>query len=321
MDATCNGCDFTREVKEMITIYFPKDGKYVTGVEYKYTSSSGKVKMQLVLTTNKAEALPFEIIRNADGTVAFVAEGRYLMADGTNAELVSAPTENTLFVFEETDGGVFIRCATANFSGKPQYLEVYSGYLTCYGMGTDPSIYVFEIQNAEGANGKVQELGGSDSGSTEPSTPSTGATSIPNGVASVETGKNYKLAGVNSSGTLFFNGTVSSGRINGNATGVTVQLEAGAAAGEYYIYFMDGSTKTYIAIDDGDDSSSFVFSTTKDDSCVWVIDASAKTIVSKANSKRGMATQNTSTYSNFSTYAVSNFGTDPIYVPCWFVAA
>jgi hypothetical protein len=52
-----------------------------------------------------------------------------------------------------------------------------------------------------------------------------------------------------------------------------------------------------------------------------VIDASAKTIVSKANPKRGMATQNTSTYSNFSTYAVSNFGTDPIYVPCWFVAA
>ena len=126
---------------------------------------------------------------------------------------------------------------------------------------------------------------------------------------------------MNSTGTLFFNGSVGSGRINGDATGVTVQLEAGATAGEYYIYFMDGSTKTYIAIDDGDDSSSFVFSTTKDDSCVWVIDASAKTIVSKANPKRGMATQNTSTYSNFSTYAVSNFGTDPIYVPCWFVAA
>ena len=322
MDATCNGCDFTREVKEMVTIYFPKDGKYVTGIEYEYTSSKGAKKMQLTLTTNKAEALAFEIIRNADGTVAFVAEGKYLMADGTNAELVGAANDNTLFVFEETEGGIFIRCATANYQGKPQYLEVYSGYLTCYGMGSDPSIYVFEIQNAEGANGKVQEFGGS-SGSTPstPSTPSTGASSVPNGVASVETGKNYKLAGVNSTGTLFFDGTVKNGRINATAPGVNVQLEAGAAAGEYYIYFMDGSTKTYIAIDNGDDSSSFVFSTTKDDSCVWVIDASAKTIVSKANPKRGMATQNTSTYSNFSTYAVSNFGTDPIYVPCWFVAA
>ena len=319
MDATCNGCDFTREVKEMITIYYPKDGKYVTGIEYLYNNK----KMQLTLTTNKAEALAFEIIRNADGTVAFVAEGKYLMADGTNAELVASANDNTLFVLEETDGGMFIRCATANYQGKPQYLEVYSGYLTCYGMGSDPSIYVFQLQSAEGANGKVQEHGSDsgDSGNTTPSTPSTGASSVPNGVASVETGKSYKLAGVNASGTLFFNGTVGSGRINGNATGVAVQLEAGAAAGEYYIYFMDGSTKTYIGIDDGDDSSSFVLTTTKDDSCVWVIDASAKTIVSKANSKRGMATQNTSTYTNFSTYAVSNFGTDPIYVPCWFVAA
>jgi hypothetical protein len=278
--------------------------------------------MQLTLTTNKAEALPFEIIRNADGTVAFVAEGRYLMADGTNAELVSAPTDNTLFVFEETDGGVFIRCATANYNGKPQYLEVYSGYLTCYGMGTDPSIYVFEIQSAEGANGKVQELGGSSEPST-PSTPSTGATSIPNGVAAVETGKNYKLAGVNASGNLFFDGTLTNGRINATATGITVQLEAGAAAGEYYIYFMNGSTKTYLGVNSTlteSKTAGFVLYTEKTADCVWVIDASAKTIVSKTFTGRGIATQNTSTYSNFSTYATSNFGSDPIYVPSWFVA-
>ena len=125
-------------------------------------------------------------------------------------------------------------------------------------------------------------------------------------------------------GTIYFNGTVLNGRINATtdiSSAMSIMLEAGASVGEYYIYFMDGSTKTYIAIDDGDDTSSFVFSTAKDDFCVWVIDASAKTIVSKANPKRGMATQNTSTYSNFSTYAVSNFGTDPIYAPCWFVLA
>ena len=317
-DATCNVCGFEREIAEMVVIYFPKEGKYVTGIEDQYTSSSGSKKNQMKLSTNKADAVPMQLIRNADGTVAFKADGLYLYADGTHAEFRSAAGENTLFVFEETTGGIFIRCNTANYNGKPQYLEIYSDHLCSYGMGADPSIYVFELQDAEGATGKVQEYG-----SSTPSTPSTpsGATSISNGVASVATGKNYKLAGVNAAGQLYFDGGLNNGRINASSNGVTVCLEAGAAAGEYYIYFMDGSTKTYLAVAGDDDSSDFAFSTTKNDNCVWTIDASAKTIISKANPKRGMATQNTSTHSNFSTYAVSNFGTDPIYVPCWFVAA
>ena len=323
MDATCNGCDFTREVKELVVFYCPKDSKYITGTEYFY---SNKSKMELTLSADKADAVVMEKITNADGSVSFVANGKYLFCDGTHVEFVSAQSDNTKFVIEDADGGVYIRCFSANFNGNPQYLEVYSGYLTCYKMTATVADFLLVIESADGANGIVKDdanskVDGASGGSSTPSTPSAGASSVPNGVASVETGKSYKLAGVNASGTLFFNGSVGNGRINGDATGVTVQLEAGAAAGEYYIYFMDGSTKTYIGIDDGDDSSSFVLTATKDDSCVWVIDASAKTIVSKANPKRGMATQNTSTFSNFSTYAVSNFGADPIYVPCWFVAA
>ena len=323
MDATCNGCDFTREVKELVVFYCPKDSKYITGTEYFY---SNKSKMELTLSADKADAIAMEKITNADGSVSFKAGNKWLYSDGTHVEFVSAEGDNTKFAIEETQDGVFIRCFTAQYSGKPQYLEVYSGYLTCYSMTATVADFLLVIESADGANGIVKDdanskVDGASGGSSTPSTPSAGASSVPNGVASVETGKSYKLAGVNASGTLFFNGSVGNGRINGDATGVTVQLEAGAAAGEYYIYFMDGSTKTYIGIDDGDDSSSFVLTATKDDSCVWVIDASAKTIVSKANPKRGMATQNTSTFSNFSTYAVSNFGADPIYVPCWFVAA
>lgn len=317
-DAECNVCGAEREIAEMIVIYFPEDDKYVTGIEYQYNNT----KMQLTLTANKAEAVPMQVIRNADGTVSFMADGMYLYADGTHAEFRAEAGENTLFVFEETDGGIFIRCNTANYNGKPQYLEVYSGYLTSYGMNTsNAAIYIFELQDAEGATGKVQNFGGSST----PSTPSTDATGITSGVTSVSVDSDYKLAGVNASGQLYFDGSLSNGRINATATGITVKLEAGTAANEYYIYFMDGSTKTYIGIAGDDDSSDFAFSTTKNDSCVWIIDASAKTIISKANSKRGMATQNGSTYSNFSTYATSNFGNDSgnygIYVPCWFVAA
>ena len=318
-DATCNVCGFEREIAEMVVIYYPTENKYVTGIEYQYNNT----KMQLTLTANKAEAVPMEVIRNADGTVSFKADGMYLYADGTHAEFRAEEGENTLFVFEETAGGTFIRCNTANYNGKPQYLEVYSGYLTSYGMQAGKeNIFTFELQDAEGASGKVQNFSG---GNNTPSTPSTGATSITGGVSSVSVDKSYKLAGVNASGQLYFDGSLNNGRINATATGVTVKLEAGAAAGEYYIYFMDGSTKTYICVAGEDDSSDFAFSTTKNDSCVWTIDASAKTIVSKANSKRGMATQNGSSFSNFSTYATSNFGNDSngygIYVPCWFVAA
>ena len=316
-DATCNVCGFEREILTTVVIYFPKDGKYVTGIEYLYAARN---KLQLTLSENKADAVPLQVITNSDGTVSFMADGKYLYADNTNIEFVDAAGENTLFVREEADGGIFIRCNTANYSGKPQYLEVYSGYLTVYGMGTDASIYTFVLESAEGASGKVVEVQSGDSGSGDDQ-PSAGATSVPGGVSSVAADTDYKLAGVNANGTLYFDGTEKSGRINGTETGITVKLEAAAAAGEYYIYFMDGSSKVYIGIAGDDDSSDFKFFTEKTDDCVWTVDATTKTIVSKVNPKRGMATQNTSTYTNFSTYSVSNFGTDPIYVPCWFVAA
>ena len=328
-DATCNVCGFEREVAKMVVIYYPKDNKYMTGTEYYYSPK----KMELILSENKADAIAMEQITNADGSVSFKAGNKWLYSDGTHTEFVSAEGDNTKFAIEETSGGVFIRCFTAQFSGKPQYLEVYSGYMTVYGMGSDASIYTFQIQDADGANGTVTDdanskVDGSTGNNGGSESPSTGVTSIPNGVSAVSTGKNYKLAGVNSAGNLFFNGTLASGRINGDATGVTVQLEAGAAAGEYYIFFMDGSTKTYLGVNSTlteNKTAGFVLSTEKTDDCVWVIDATAKTIVSKNFTGRGIATQNGSTYNNFSTYATSNFGTDSgsygIYVACWFVAA
>ena len=303
---------------ETTVIYFPKDGKYVTGIEYEYTSSKGTKKMQLTLTTNKAEALPFTVIRNDDGTIAFMAEGKYLMADGTNVELVATAGENTLFVLEEADGGQYIRCATANYQGKAQYLEVYSGYLTCYGMGSDPSIYVFELQDGTGANGKVQEFGET----TTPDTPSTPSTPSGEGVSEVKVDTPYYLFGTCGSGTTYFSGSVNNGRIDGSTTkssGVVVKLEAGANAGEYYIYFMDGNTKTYIAGVENK-SAGLNLVTTKDDTCVWVIDNAAKTIINKAISNRGLATQVASQYTNFSFYATSNFGTAE-YQTSWFMAA
>ncbi len=129
------------------TVVIANGGKFVTGKGYTYTSSSGKSKNELELTEKKSEALVLTVKTLENGNVAFVTEdGKYLMADGTNVELVSKAGENTEFVLEETAGGYFIKCANATYNDKPQYLEVYSGYLTVYGMGSDTSIYTFELQ-------------------------------------------------------------------------------------------------------------------------------------------------------------------------------
>ena len=148
------------EEGQKVVIYLVSDGKYMTGVDYLYTSSSGSQKHELGLSTEKADAVALTLKTNADGTVSFVTDnGMYLFCDATNVQFVSEPSDNTLFVLEAAEGGQLIKCAIANFNDKPQYLEVYSGYMTCYGISetSNLALYIFELQDAEGAMGTVGE--------------------------------------------------------------------------------------------------------------------------------------------------------------------
>ena len=137
------------EIPEYLVI--KNDTKYVTNQSYVYTSSSGKSKNQMVLTDNKSDAATFQLVNNSDGTVSFKNDGKFLYADGTDVKLVDTNGDNTKFVFEENGSGYFVKCAYATYSGKPQYLEIYSGYLTCYGMGTNTSIYTFTFEQSDDA--------------------------------------------------------------------------------------------------------------------------------------------------------------------------
>ncbi|MBQ9780634.1 MAG: hypothetical protein IJW00_06785 [Clostridia bacterium] len=246
-DATCNVCGFEREIAKMVVIYYPKAGMYLTGTEYLYT---GKNKMELVINANKAEAIAMEQITNADGSVSFKAGDKWLYADNTHVEFVSAEGPNTKFVIEETDGGVFLRCHTANFNGNPQYLEVYGGdYLTVYGKSAtaDPSIYTFQIQDADGANGTVKDDAGSlvDKNST-PSTPSTGSLDA----KTPEVGKAYKFAFIQENvGTdiYYLTGAKSSyymATSKTKADGADFYVES--TNGGYYLYCMVGGAKKYV---------------------------------------------------------------------------
>ena len=244
-DATCNVCGFEREIAKMVIIYYPKDNKYMTGVEYYYSPK----KMELTLSENKADAIAMEQITNADGSVSFKAGNKWLYSDGTHTEFVSAEGANTKFVLEETDGGVFVRCHTANYSGKPQYLEVYSGYLTVYGMGSDTSIFTFVLQDADGANGKVQDDASSpvdkNSGSN-PSTPSTGSLDA----KTPEAGKAYKFAFLQpnaSTSVYYLTGAKDSyymASSTNKADGADFYVEA--TNGGYYLYCMVGGAKKYV---------------------------------------------------------------------------
>jgi len=245
-DATCNVCGFEREIAKMVVIYYPKDNKYVTGVEYYYSPK----KMELTLSENKADAIAMEQISNADGSVSFKAGDKWLYADATHVEFVSVQGENTKFALEETDGGVLIRCFTANYSGKPQYLEVYSGYLTVYGKGSDLSIFTFVLQDADGANGKVQDDSNSvvDQNSTPstPSTPSTGSLDA----KKPEAGKAYKFAFIQENvGTdiYYLTGAKSSyymATSKTKADGADFYVES--TNGGYYLYCMVGGAKKYV---------------------------------------------------------------------------
>ncbi len=129
-----------------IVLQIVADNKYVTSTSETYTSSSGSTKMELCLSEDKAAGMVLTV-KITDGVVTFVTnDGKFLYADGTDVKLVDAEGEFTKFVLEAADGGYYIRCNTANYNGKPQYLEVYSGYLTVYGFNSEKTyLYTFAL--------------------------------------------------------------------------------------------------------------------------------------------------------------------------------
>lgn len=151
--STTEGGNTDAPATEATKVTLKNGSDYITGNHYLYES---KNKWELTLSSNKADAIAVEQIANADGTVSFKADNKFLFCDGSDVKFVDAEGEYTKFVLEETTGGVFIRCATATYYDKPQYLEIYSGYLTCYSMNESKAdIYTFVLDTAEGANGTI----------------------------------------------------------------------------------------------------------------------------------------------------------------------
>ena len=224
---------------DKIVLFNAAEASYVTGTDYLYTSSSGSQKHELLLTANKAEALPMTVQTNDNGTVSFIAEGQYLFADGTHAMFVAEQGEFTQFVLEPAEGGQFIRCATAEYGGKPQYLELYGGYMTCYGMNAEKAgIYTFELQEAGEAAGKLTASAPVE----EPDPVEPAEAQLPP-VTEIAAGTAYKFGviQVNTGNTIYV-----TGEVDGRYLVTTTDI---AAAADVYAEAAEGGYKFYIVVD------------------------------------------------------------------------
>lgn len=271
------------------------------------------------LTSDKALAATFYVEGNADGSyhIYFYKEGvkTYLniVKNGNYTNLLAADTAVSKWIYNEEVKGYVV-----DVDGTLYVPKNYNNYGNVEAKTldyTNNDTYVISLINANAAP-EADNGENNDDADTTPSNP------IPNGVEAVAVNTAYNMAGIFANGNLYFDGTIGNGRINGTtdkSAAATVKLEAGSAANEYYIYFEKDGTKTYLAAKESK-SAGFDLITEKNDSAIWVIDATAKSITSKAIPERGLATQVASTYTNFSFYATSNFGTAD-YAVSWFVAA
>ena len=145
---------------DKVVIYYPKDSKvlgteefYFNNRKYEQVAVDASLASDGKLNVPEGAAI-LTVSVNEDGQLSFVnEEGKFLLADGTDVKFVDEANENTLFVLEDTTSanftGKFIKCANAQYNGKPQYLEYYGGYFTVYGMGKDPDIYTFRFFKEE----------------------------------------------------------------------------------------------------------------------------------------------------------------------------
>lgn len=133
-----------------IFLYNPNDEVYVTAESYLYKSSSGTEKMELVVSADSGKAVALTVRKNDDNTVTFVtSDNKYLYCDGTNVKFVDAEDEYTIFIIEGAEGGSYIKSVNGKYNDNNQYLELYSGYLTCYGLSSSSNVNLYTFQMVE----------------------------------------------------------------------------------------------------------------------------------------------------------------------------
>ncbi len=267
-------------------------------------------------TENVLEALDVYIEETTGGYYLYCMKGEtktYLniIQSGTHINVVYEATATSVYTYDATLKTLVTTVGeTSYFFGTSGTYQTFSAQKT-----TSTNSYAAHFVTWVGPLPEEEEDDNNQGGGS--STPSTDTP-----VTEIAVGEAYYINSVMSEGELYFKGTCTNGRLDGTtnkAEAVAVYLEAGATAGQYYIYFNDGAAKKYIAMTGTSSTNRFSIVDTKDDAtCLWTVDATAKTIISVSQNTRGFATQVASTHYNFSSYSTQNL-TSSDYDWSWFV--
>ncbi|MBQ7386759.1 MAG: hypothetical protein IJW03_01195 [Clostridia bacterium] len=276
-----------------------------------------------------------------DSTEDFVLVGS-VTVDGTSFS-VSWTSDNEKITVSRGDDGnytvtlpstndeAFIYSLVATVTNGADEHEIYSftknlPILTAGGGNNKPTPPVNNGGTTGGETGGETggTTGGETGGSTGGGTGGTQATPL-TAVTELALDTPYYIASADSTGTLYFNGTLSGGLLSasGEANGaMTVKLESAGADGKYYIYFMSEGVKTYIGANTSatTKTAGFKTATATDDDFVWVISADSQTIMSESFTNRGMASRLDASDNAIRTYSANNFGAENYYT-AWFVHA
>ena len=139
---------------DIVLIYYPTGNNVMSTTRYTYNDYKDElVALDASVSDDTMSSIPagtalFKVYEK-DGHLVFRSDAGFLYLDGTHVRLVEELGEYTYFDLEEAENGWFIKSTNAQYSGKPQYLEFYGGYFTCYGMNSGNSgIYTFQFYKA-----------------------------------------------------------------------------------------------------------------------------------------------------------------------------
>ena len=115
----------------------------------------------------------------------------------------------------------------------------------------------------------------------------------------------YYIVATNGNGDLYFAGTIAEGRYGGKYTAAeAVKVYVEKADNGLYIYFLDGTTKTYIVMDDKSAGGSFT--TDKANATIFEYNATIDTlVVAEDTNNRAFGVGATATFDTFSAYDIT----------------
>ena len=253
---------------DIVAIYYPTDSKVMTGTKYTYearnkdelTAANGTLTDGLLTAP---DAAAFKVYKDAGGHYTFQNDAGYLYLNGTHVRLVKEQGQYTLFDLEKAADGWYIKSTNAQYGGKPQYLEYFGGYFTCYGMNSsNTGIYTFQFY-------KLGTFTPEENQDPDP-TPVNPAGAIADGsyfIHSAAAGGVMRYASGGAAGSVPV--TVEDGKVtftDGQGTGVGVYTIKNIPGGKYTIQLGSkylGENRT----------EELTLNEQKDGSCEWIIEA------------------------------------------------